>query len=368
MSKGNHHSGDPVAAGAADEPDNSVDVSRVRRSARPGSAPDKIVPEGVRVQFRNEGSAYYFADGALAFQDRGHSLTTRSENRAVIQSLASIAVARGWEAVTVRGSEIFRREAWAAATLQGLEVAGYSPSATEREDLSARLRRESASRGEPAHATTDAASPERNRAGAAARPPIVGQLIEHGAAPYQQRADGPMSYFVTVATAQGLRTVWGVDLGRALKESETRAQVGDRVELRSVRKDLVTVQAPERDLATSEAAESKTTFRNRWVVEQAGFFERRAQAAESLRDEALTPQGAVDRHPELAGSYVYLKVAETLAAQQLDSARDRARFVAGVRAALADSVERGEPWARARIRERTLPPTRAPDRGEDRVR
>jgi putative DNA primase/helicase len=368
MSEANPKSGDFVAAIAAEETENSVDVTRFRRSPRSTASPEKIIPDTVREQFRNEGSAYYFPDGALAFKDRGNALTTRSENREVIRSLATIAVARGWEAVTVRGTERFRREAWAAATVQGLEVAGYTPTSTEREELSERFRREAVQRSAVDRDAAPANNRERGGVGTPERPPIVGQLVNHGAAPYQQRGDGPMSYFVTVETERGPRTVWGVDLGRAIKESETQAQVGDRVELRSVRKDLVTVKSNERDLASGEAEESKTTFRNRWVVEKEGFFERRAEAAKFLRDDALTPQGAVDRHPELAGSYVYLKVAEELAAKQLDSARDRSRFVAGVRAALADSVERGEPWARARIRDRTQQAGRVPDRGEDRVR
>ncbi len=322
----------------------------------------------MQAQFRGDGSQFYFPDGRLAFTDRGHSLTTRSENSEVIRSLASIATARGWEAVTVRGTERFRREAWAAATVQGLEVEGYTPTVGEREELSERLRRESAVRASVDRDARTANNGERNRSGTAERPPMVGDLVNHGAAPYQHHGDGPMSYFVTLETEQGRRTVWGVDLGRAIKESETQAQVGDRVELRSVRKDLVTVKATDRELAANEATESKTTFRNRWVVEKEGFFEKRAEAARSLRDDALAPQGAVERHPELAGSYIYLKVAEELAAKQMDSARDRARFVAGVRAALADSVERGEPWARARIRERTQQLERAPERGEERVR
>lgn len=358
----------PVAAAAAEDAENSVDVSRFRRSPRSSSSPEKIIPEAVREQFRNEGSAYYFTDGALAFKDRGNALTTRSENREVIRSLATIAAARGWEAVTVRGTERFRREAWAAATVQGLEVAGYAPTAGEREELSERFRREAVQRSAVDRDAPVANNRDRNRPGTDERPAIVGQLVNHGAAPYQQRADGPMSYFVTVETGRGSRTVWGVDLGRAIQESETQAQVGDRVELRSVRKDLVTVKSNERDLVSGEAEESKTTFRNRWVVEKEGFFERRAEAAKSLRDDSLTPQGAVDRHPELAGSYVYLKVAEELAAKQLDSARDRTRFVAGVRAALADSVERGEPWARARFREYTRLPGRELENTAQRVR
>lgn len=59
----------------------------------------------------------------------------------------------------------------------------------------------------------------------------AGTLIEHGAAPYDHKAENRESYFVTLENAQGERhTTWGVDLQRAI--SEAQPEIGDRIGLR----------------------------------------------------------------------------------------------------------------------------------------
>jgi len=50
----------------------------------------------------------------------------------------SIAQARGWTDVTLTGSERFRRDAWFAARVAGLEVRGYQPTDFEQERLAYR--------------------------------------------------------------------------------------------------------------------------------------------------------------------------------------------------------------------------------------
>src|SRR5690606_15760188 len=73
----------------------------------------------------------------------------------------------------------------------------------------------------------------------------------------------------------------------------------------------------------------------------------RAQAARTLRDEAIDPREAVKQHPELAGTYLQLRAAE-LAARRIRDPEDQRTFVATVRRALADAVARGEPLSPAR--------------------
>ena len=57
-------------------------------------------------------------------------------------------------------------------------------------------------------------------------------------------------------------------------------------------------------------------------------------------------------HPELAGTYLYLRGAQEIATKRIRDPQDRKKFVALVRSALADSVERGEPLPPVRLRER----------------
>jgi putative DNA primase/helicase len=312
------------------------------------------------------GHKYYFPDGARAFTDRGRRLTTPSENTEVIRTLVTIAHARGWNDITVSGTERFRKEAWFAARRAGLEVRGYRASELEHEQLARLMSRRGPELEDATKVAEDTSA--RVSVGAEARASsasgqarvssrerkgslIVGRLADHGAATYRHDPHQAMSYFVKLETTRGERTIWGVDLERALRESLTRPQLGDEVGLRAVRQDPVTVKTQERDAQGRVLGRKDlATHRNRWIVEKRAFFEERRAAARALRDPNVEPKRAVQDHPALVGTYLSLHAAE-LAAKQFRDPRDRERFVSLVRNALADSVARGEPLPTVRLRE-----------------
>lgn len=322
------------------------------------------VPEEVRKRFVQIRNAYFFNDGVKAFTDRGSRLTTPSENTEVVKSLVAIAEARGWSEVVVRGTERFRREAWASARTAGLKVRGYKPNEFEQ----SRLVRSIAGRGErkeemalrreqPANKGRDEAEPSVRSKGL-----LAGTLVEHGRAPYRNDPKQPQSYYVKFETALGDRTVWGVDLERAMKESLSRPAPGDRVALRSLRQDPVTVKTPLRDAEGAIVGQKDlSTHRNRWIVEKQSFLEERSRAAQTLRDTSIDPKTGGRKHPELAGSYLQVRAAE-LAAQQLRDPQDQKRFVEKVREALAASVARGEPLPPVRLKEERKVEPRSPAR------
>jgi putative DNA primase/helicase len=334
------------------------------KTATPDKAaakPAHAVPAEVRDRFVVVRNKYYFHDGTRAFTDCGTRLTTASENTEVIKSLIQIAEARGWSEITVRGTERFRKEAWLAAHLAGLDVRGYRPSEFEH----GRVARTVARQG-PAP-TEDSVTPAAN-----APPPreelLSGRLVDHGRATYRHDARQPMSYFVKLETERGDRTIWGVDLERAFKESLTAPDIGDEVGLRAVRQEAVKVRRQERDAAGVGLEREFETHRNRWIVERRGFFEGRAEAAQIVRDASLNPKEVAKKHPELVGSLLELHLAR-LAAQKLHP-EDRERFVATHRTGLAERIARGEPLPVVRLRERAAarapkPPERenAPVRG-----
>jgi hypothetical protein len=316
--------------------------------------PDRTaVPEEVRRRFRERRGTYYFPDGAPAFTDRGRRLTTPSENTEVIGSLVAIAQARGWQDVTVSGTERFRQAAWLAARAAGLTVRGYAATAGDEERVKRAVAAPRA--GGPDAASVrmpaDAGEVSRRRSDSRDGALLTGRLLEHGAAPYLNDARRARSYYVRLTTPDGERTVWGVDLERALKESLSRPQIGDRVGLRAVRREPVTVREPERDAAGRVVgARERGAERTRWRVETREFLAQRATAARVVRDAAITAKAAVQRHPELLGTYLQVKAAE-LAAKKLRDPADRAAFVARVRSSLADAVERGEPLTPVRLKE-----------------
>lgn len=326
--------------------------------------PTHAVPAEVRDRFVVVKNKYYFPDGTRAFADRGTRLTTASENTEVIRSLIQIAEARGWTEITVRGTEHFRKEAWFAGQLAGLEVRGYRPSEFEH----GRLARTVARQG-PA-ATEDSVTPGASGALAvdSGAPPrdelLTGRLVDHGRATYRHDPRQPMSYFVRLETERGDRTIWGLDLERAVKESLTRPDIGDEIGLRAVRQERVTVRKQERGAAGEVIDRELETHRNRWILERRDFFEGRAEVAQIVRDASLNPKEVARKHPELVGSLLQLHIAR-LAAQKLHP-EDRERFVATHRSGLAERIARGEPLPVVRLRERARkPPEResAPVRG-----
>lgn len=357
---------DPGGQAALSE---SGQPEKAQEATGPKAPRQRLVPEHVRKKFVQVGKHYYFADGARAFTDRGGRLTTPSENTEVIRSLVAIAEARRWSEITVRGTERFRKEAWSAARLAGLEVRGYRPTEFEQAHVVRTLargkggpsteafrdapdgrERPDRSRGIQGRDFQNEGDPERKgRQGGL----LTGKLVDHGRATYRHDPREAMSYFVTIETSKGDRTIWGVDLDRALKESLSRPEIGDAVGLRAVRQEAVKVRAAERDAEGKVVAEKNLqTHRNRWIVEKRGFFEARAEAARTLRDADVDPKQGAKRHPELVGTYLQVRAAE-LAAKQFRDPEDRERFVAQVRSALADAVARGEPLPPVRLRETT---------------
>ncbi|KPX86919.1 LPD7 domain-containing protein [Pseudomonas meliae] len=91
---------------------------------------------------------------------------------------------------------------------------------------------------------------------------IEGALIEHGEAPYQHKKDNQMSYFVTLKPEGGRpRTVWGVGLEDAMKDSNLKQ--GDQVRLEDLGTRPVVVQVIEEDGTVTD----KTVNRREWSAQ-----------------------------------------------------------------------------------------------------
>lgn len=113
-------------------------LEKFAAAAAPVNDKSAVVPESVAYRFLKVECEYYFQDRRPAFSDRGHKLATRGTDPEVVLSLIEIAKARGWDTITVKGTEVFRRSAWMEATQSGLSVAGYKPTAIDLADLASR--------------------------------------------------------------------------------------------------------------------------------------------------------------------------------------------------------------------------------------
>ena len=353
------------AAEEVERPAGSASPANAAASPRSTSDP-WTVPQSVRDRFVQEGNRFYFPDGAPAFKDLGRKLTTTSENTQLVHSLIKIAQSRGWTEVMVTGTDRFRQQAWRQARLAGLSVRGYRPSEEERAQLIRALGR---NLPQPAEGV-DSVSVEGVSAAPAAPaaapaipegPPtpyqaerFAGRLLDFGKDLYRHDPDQQPSYFVRLQTREGVREIWGKDIERAVAKSLTQPKLGDEVILQRTGRDAVTVRRQARDESGQSTERAVETFRNRWVIEKQEFFEERAGAAHVVRNAAIDARQATREHPELAGTYLALKAAE-LASQALRDPQDRRRFVAQVRGALAEDIERGEPLQPVRLRERGPP-------------
>lgn len=117
--------------------------------AKPAIAaePAPVMPEAVARRFLKVDNHYYFQDKTHAFTDRGAKLATRGHHPEVIRSLIEVAQARGWDSITVKGSDAFRRSAWMEAAQSGMKVAGYQPSALDLAELAHRPAANSVEKG-----------------------------------------------------------------------------------------------------------------------------------------------------------------------------------------------------------------------------
>jgi hypothetical protein len=85
----------------------------------------------------------------------------------------------------------------------------------------------------------------------------AGRLVEHGAAPYRAQEGNSQSYFVTLENDKGeQRTLWGVDLERAMKEAAP--EIGEKIGLQHEGSTPVTLP------------DGTQTHRNTWKVQDAG--------------------------------------------------------------------------------------------------
>ncbi len=336
----------------------SAERAKAAKAEREEDAPPSdAMPDHIRRRFVQVGRKYYFPDGVRAFTDRGHRLTTASENTEVIKSLIDIAKTRGWGEISVHGTERFRREAWMTATMAGLDVRGYRPTKFEEGKLVRTLAEKASPERRVAPLPASKTAPKETEERGTSQ--FAGKLLEHGRAPYRQDPKEAMSYFVRIETARGERTIWGVDLERAFKASLTQPTAGDQVALVPARRDAVKINVAERDANGNVSGQkSLDAHRNRWVVEKQSFFEGRTRAAQALLDPAVTPKEGAKNHPELVGTYLQVKAAE-LAAKQLKNPADRQQFMDRVRSALAEAVARGESLPKVRMRDKA-PRQRAP--------
>jgi hypothetical protein len=343
------------------------------------------VPKSVTNQYvAHEGKFLDRKSETVHFEDKGRSLSTASEDRDVIAHMVEVAKAKNWGELQLKGSEEFRRQAWIAAELAGVPTRGFKPGAQDRSVLTAAReamrigagdksndtdkartnemeaadavgqkpaapasakpvtpgRENTAPRGNPTPATQPSAAAPVSPVQSAPTPAGVtaGVLVAHGPAPFNHDEKQNDSYYATVRTEDGERTVWGLDIERAIGESGV--QPGQRIELeKGGSKTVTALQRQFDEKGTELAPKSVESRRNEWLVfspDVPGLptREQREALASARREVDERRQINEARERFLSGDWKYSKEQQ----KTLDEARERIKAQAA-REVLRDEIK-----------------------------
>lgn len=276
--------------------------------------------------------------GRVAFVDAGKALSTEREDKATIRAMIEVATAKNWKEVTVSGTDDFKRNAWIEASLIGLQVRGYEPREADKQMLA-----ELQQRNKPANVITAVEQEhKRDQPREPARTPAepvaqrkhidgdaltahektvldnsraildskalgdqftqaalreleaklrgervyVGEIVDHGRAPYQFNKDNDDSYYVTLKTRAGEQVIWGKGLAEAMQERSA----GEQIVLQNIGKRDVTVQERVRDAQGQViGSRPKESQLNAWKSELLSRFSEKARTDVSNRSVARQP-------------------------------------------------------------------------------
>jgi hypothetical protein len=349
--------GDDSAAKSApnDKPSSATDQDiafpdRIRRKYYVvANESGKDGPDGEARLYADEGGEY------LAFKVTEDRLITRLAATEVIRDMVSVAQHRRWDALHVRGSVEFRREAWLEAGARGLEIQGYQPTELDRQTLADR--REVWDRTHSGTPVVEArwASDRGERADKLDYDKgISGRLIEVGQAPYRNRADAEASTYVALELDNGRQhQVWGVGLEKATADSKARPD--DRVQVRRDGVEQVTKEIKVIDAANGQThVERRQMPRNRWRV-----------TAENFR---TADRRTVARDPDLVAAQSQMVIIEKALERVFPKdLRARRGIMEVAKERIAQHLEQGHSFAQARVKEPVQDLDRS-ERNKDEVR
>lgn len=340
-------------AGRASAREKGKDESATTAPNKPSSVEvtDSAFPERIRRKYYvvasesqkdvSDREARLYADERkeyLAFKATDDRMVTRIAAAEVIRDMISVAQHRQWEALHVRGSVEFRREAWLEACARGMDVKGYKPSELDRQALADR--RVAWDRAQARTNDTEARSAS-NRPLQADRldydKGVSGRLTEVGFGPYRNRPDAEPSTYVAIELDDGRRhQVWGV--GVVTDVADSGAKPGDRISMRRESVEPVIRAIKSIDAATGLASiERRQMWRNVWSV-----------TVEVSR--ADRPAAAHDS--DLLAAQSQIAVINKLVERALPNDENaRQNIIAFARERIAQHLENGHSFSRATVME-----------------
>lgn len=140
------------------------------------------LPEAVRGAYKVLDGKYHDRDSnALRFEDHGKRLSTPVEDRAVIADMISVAAAKNWGQLELKGTDTFKQLAWLEAESRGIQTKGYKPNERDLEQLD-RLKQDRGAQDRPSLDKGKAATQER---GAQDKDKVAAEPAKEAKAPNQ---------------------------------------------------------------------------------------------------------------------------------------------------------------------------------------
>ena len=230
----------------------------------------KIPPDSIKSRYIVADGQYLSAQNGttVLFEDKGKSISTAKTDTQTINDMLEVAKAKGWDSIKLNGTKEFKQMMYVAAESQGIRTKGYAPTAADLA-LVEHLRQDKALNSieaAPAY-RPDIETPLQPPEQAVQTASSGGErIVAHGAAPYRNDPQQQESYYLTLEKDGKERTVWGIGLPDALEKSG--AQVGDTVDLHSLGKQPVQIQAPVFDQDGKVVGhETKGTNRNVFEID-----------------------------------------------------------------------------------------------------
>lgn len=332
------------------DPDNVGSVAA--RPPLPQGPSSRQVPDAVAWRYLRIDDRYFFADRTLAFRDTATRIEVRTQAAAVIDDIVAIVQARGWQAIGVTGTAAFRQRIWHAATLQGISVQGYNPSARDMRQLQRALDdRAAAPDAAPRFRTAPVSdSPASDTAPATRVPssrwrmPWTGRLLTHAAPSRPANPAWHLSYRMQVQTGlDDERTSGDTGLRQAVSEPRSGRPESHRADRqpRSLEPALLMKPTPRNDdsAADGPARMAGRLRPNTETASQAAALERKAAV---FNDEAMTAHAILTAHPDLAVALAGMQLAVQYVQRLSADPEVQVRMVRAIRHGLAQAIARGQ--------------------------
>ena len=322
---------------ALNPPENEISTDKETKKNNQNEEKELPIPEHINKDYNEINGKFFLKNSpdTLAFVDKGQKLQARLTHTKIAKSMVDIAEKRQWTEIKVTGTKDFRRDVWLEASIKGLSVTGYKPSEA---DL-AELKQKSSNKvneieNQPVktvvHTSATGKFEDINN--------LNGKLIEHGKDHFMHKPDQSMSYFATLELKNGEKNkVWGVDLERAIKESNVK--IGQNVELNPTRT-AVTITKEIYDTNGNKALKTFDTHKNIWEVK-----------AEALKKADHSSEDVIKEHPDLVNEVAAIKIAKKYSQAKLPDQETRQKFLNEIKDMLVKDVERGQTFKTVKIKE-----------------